>query len=79
MNADGSNKQRLTYFNKPDHPHFRGRYVIVADFAWDPASSTKNGYRIFAYLFEMVTKNIGLPPVDRGARGEYTFFVKFRP
>lgn len=79
MNADGSNKQRLTHFNKPGHPHFRGRYVIVADFAWDPASSTKNGYRIFAYLFEMVTKNIGLPPVTRGARGEYTFFVTFKP
>ena len=61
MNADGSNKQRLTYLNNPDHPHFRGRYAIAADFDWDPSSSAENGYRFYGYLFEVVTKNFGIP------------------
>ena len=77
MNIDGSNKQRLTYLNKPDHPHFRGRYAVAADFAWDPSSSAKNGYRMFAYLHELVTKNFGIRVTDRAARGEYNFIVEF--
>jgi hypothetical protein len=27
MNADGSNQQRLTYFNRPGHPHSNGKAV----------------------------------------------------
>ena len=77
MNIDGSNKQRLTFLNKPDHPHFRGRYAVVADFDWDPSSSAANGYRFYAYLHELVTKNFGIPVSDRSAKGEYNFMVAF--
>ncbi len=37
MNADGSNKQRLTYFNDPGHPEYMGgQRVIVSDITWSP-------------------------------------------
>jgi hypothetical protein len=38
MNADGSNKQQLTFFNTPGHDHsriFNGQRVIVADSAFN--------------------------------------------
>lgn len=38
MNKDGSNKQRLTYFNTPGHPEYLGK-VIVSDSAWSPDGS----------------------------------------
>lgn len=77
MNVDGSNKRRLTYLNQPGHPHFRGRYAIAADFAWDPSSSAKNGYRIYAYLHELVFKNFRIKATDRAAKGEYNFMLEF--
>ncbi len=37
MNADGSNKQRLTYFNEPGHPEYMGgRRCVVSDNSWSP-------------------------------------------
>lgn len=36
MDADGSNKQRLTYFNEPGHKEYTGYSVIVADSSWSP-------------------------------------------
>jgi len=36
MDADGSNEQRLTWFNDPDHPHYRPERVIVSDTTWGP-------------------------------------------
>ena len=36
MNADGSNKQRLTFFNEPGYPEYDGRRVIPAYVAWHP-------------------------------------------
>ena len=46
MDADGSNKQRLTYFNEPGHPEYMGgRRCIVSDSAWGP-----DGKRIVALL-----------------------------
>ncbi|MFQ6099661.1 MAG: TolB family protein [Anaerolineae bacterium] len=36
MDADGSNPQRLTYFNEPDHAEYTGHPVIVSDSAWSP-------------------------------------------
>ena len=77
MNVDGSGKQRLTHFNDPDHPHFRGLYSIVADFDFDPRSPQNGRYRMVGYLFELVTKNFGKRPLDRSAKGEYNFFVEF--
>lgn len=45
MDADGSNKRRLTYFNEKGHPHYIEGGAIAADFAW-----SEDGKRIFAYL-----------------------------
>jgi Tol biopolymer transport system component len=45
MNADGSNKRRLTYFNTPGHPESMKGGVVAADFAWSP-----DGSKIAAYL-----------------------------
>jgi Tol biopolymer transport system component len=45
MDADGSNKVRLTYFNEPDHPEYIGRHTIVADNAWSP-----DGRRLALYI-----------------------------
>ena len=36
MNVDGSGKQRITYFNDPDHPHNRAERTAVSDSAWGP-------------------------------------------
>ncbi len=36
MDADGSDKRRVTYFNEPGHPEYIGGRVVVADTAWSP-------------------------------------------
>jgi hypothetical protein len=37
MNADGSGKQRLTYFHEKGHPHRLAEdFVVAADIAWSP-------------------------------------------
>jgi Tol biopolymer transport system component len=37
MDADGSNKQQLTYFNEPGHPEYmNGKRCVVADSIWSP-------------------------------------------
>jgi len=38
MNANGTGKQRLTFYNGPDvdHPHFSGYRTAVSDSAWAP-------------------------------------------
>jgi hypothetical protein len=37
MDADGSNKQQLTYFNEPGHPEYmNGKRCVVADSIWRP-------------------------------------------
>ena len=36
MNADGSDKRRVTYFNEPGHPDYLGSRAVVADSAWSP-------------------------------------------
>ena len=48
MNADGSNKQRLTYFNTPGHPEYMGgARCVVSDSAWSPDG--KNIIALLAY------------------------------
>ncbi len=60
MNADGSDKRRLTYFHQPGHPHYRGGGVTVAaDSAW------RADGRAFAGL---VIRH--LPDTDRRGQGE---------
>lgn len=44
MNADGSGKHRLTYFNQEDHPHFVVWGTVAADFAWLPDGNGIIGY-----------------------------------
>ena len=44
MNADGSEKQRLTYFNQEGHPHFVVWGTVAADFAWLPVGNGFIGY-----------------------------------
>jgi hypothetical protein len=34
MNPDGSNKQRVTWFNDPAHPMYSGGRAIVGDGDW---------------------------------------------
>jgi dipeptidyl aminopeptidase/acylaminoacyl peptidase len=51
MNPDGSEKNRLTYFNQRGHPHYMGKKITVADSSWSP-----DGKRIVAYYHDM--KNV---------------------
>jgi Tol biopolymer transport system component len=36
MDANGSGKQRLTFFNEPGHSHQRAERTVVSDSAWSP-------------------------------------------
>jgi Tol biopolymer transport system component len=53
MDANGSNQERLTYFNEPDHQHYLGgdHPVTAVDFSWSP-----DGKRIVACLLRGVAK-----------------------
>jgi Tol biopolymer transport system component len=37
MNADGSGKQQVTFFNTPGNPQYTGARVILSDGSWNPA------------------------------------------
>jgi Tol biopolymer transport system component len=63
MNADGSNKRRLTYFNQPGHPHFIKEGVAAADGAW-----SADGSRFFAYLIVDVRRGGKIVMIDLGDR-----------
>lgn len=39
MGTDGSNQHRLTFFNDPGHPDYRGYRAIVSDNDWNPDGS----------------------------------------
>jgi len=43
MQADGSGKRRLTYFNERGHPHYRGK-VWATDASWSPDGKAFVGY-----------------------------------
>lgn len=45
MDATGSNKQQLTFFNNPGHPHYRSDPVVASDSSW-----SSDGKRIIAYI-----------------------------
>ena len=36
MDAEGSNKERLTFYNDPDHSHNKAARTVVSDSAWSP-------------------------------------------
>jgi len=46
MDADGSNKQRLTGFNSPGNPEFEPGGACAADLAWSPDGRSIMGYLI---------------------------------
>lgn len=59
MNSDGSNKKRLTYFNKMGHPHFVHWGTCAADYGWLPNSKAFVGYYFTSSLLnfkEVVVK-----------------------
>lgn len=45
MNADGSDKKRLTFFNQPGAPEYRASFNIASDMSWAP-----DGKAFVAYL-----------------------------
>ena len=45
MKADGSGKQRITYFNEPSHSHYMIGRTLAADFDWGSENNT-----IIAYI-----------------------------
>ena len=55
MNADGSEKQRLTYFNQEGHPHFVVWGTVAADYAWMPDNSGFIGY-YFTFSLEVLLR-----------------------
>lgn len=57
MRADGSGKQRLTFFNDPQAPEFRRSFNIASDVAWSP-----DGRHAMGYL-QQITLSVG--------RGQY--------
>jgi Tol biopolymer transport system component len=60
MRPDGSEKQQITWFNEPGHPHHRGKpFVVAADSAWGP-----QGKRLVALLINQH------PDSPRRGRGE---------
>lgn len=63
MNADGSNKRRLTYFNQPGHPHYVPEGVAAADSAWSP-----DGSRLAAYLITDVRRGGRIVMIDLAGR-----------
>jgi Tol biopolymer transport system component len=44
MNADGTNKQRLTFFNQPGSPQYTGYTVTCSDVSWSPTGKQIIGY-----------------------------------
>ena len=51
MDADGSNRVRLTYFNEPGHPDYVGAPVQIQKEAWSP-----DGSRIVSAYFNHETR-----------------------
>jgi hypothetical protein len=49
MNPSGTGRRRVTFFNEPGRPEYRGERVIVADHAWHP---TGTSIAMYLQLFE---------------------------
>ena len=48
MNADGSEQQRVTYFNEPGHIGYTGYEIITGDSSWSADGRRLAVYRIMA-------------------------------
>lgn len=54
MDADGTNKRRLTYFNEPRHAEYSPNPLVAADSSWSP-----DGDQIVAYVLTDVQAQHG--------------------
>jgi hypothetical protein len=50
MNADGSDKRRISFFNDPSSPDYQGQETIAADFSFGASSSTFVAYAHGAFI-----------------------------
>ncbi|MGD8458250.1 MAG: hypothetical protein PVF83_17880, partial [Anaerolineales bacterium] len=57
MDTDGTNKQRLTFFNQPGHPHNKSARTAVSDSVWSPDGNS---------LLVLVTYYDGTGPSSKG-------------
>lgn len=64
MDADGSNKRRLTFFNEKGHPHSAGRRVVVADFAWSRDGKSIVGYYRAGGAIESTSDPVKIVKID---------------
>lgn len=62
MDSDGSNKERLTYFNEPGHDEYTGHPAIAADSSWSP-----DGKRIAVSVSMGTRKNTKIFIVEVGS------------
>ena len=58
MNADGSCKKRLTFFNQPGHQQYKGRKIISADLSWRPDGRSFLGYFHDVDLANVLAKKV---------------------
>lgn len=66
MDADGSNRTRLTYFNEPTHPDYAGAAVQIDKEAWSP-----DGSKIISAYYNHKTKESTLFMINfEGACGK---------
>ena len=54
MNTDGSNRQRLTFFNEPGKVGYTGENLVFGDSCWSP-----DGSRILAYVLFRPRQQLG--------------------
>lgn len=69
MNADGSGKQRLTFFNQPGRAEYnKGVMTLAADFSWGPDGRTIVAYYHTGLDGREVTLLIELAPLALGIK-----------
>jgi len=73
MDSDGSNKERLTYFNEPGHHEYIGRPAISADSSWSP-----DGKRIAVSVSMGTRKDTRIFIVEIGSESSPKDFQKDR-
>lgn len=64
MNANGSDKRRLTYFNEPGHPEYIGGQAIASDCSWSP-----DGNKLVALVLDVQKWNPMIVIIEFNAVG----------
>ena len=73
MDADGSNKTRLTYFNEPGHPEYNGMQTVAGDCSWSP-DGTKLVLKL--QLYHGLKENILVSIIEFDEDKPYLFIEK---